>query len=177
VGKTTLLHLLGGLLRPQQGQIAINGVDLAKLDTRSMDRFRGQHIGIVFQQAHFVQALTVARNLQMAQYLAGTPQDTGRIEDILDRLGLASKRDKATHRLSLGEQQRVSIARAVLNRPKLLLVDEPTSALDDHHAAEVIRLLTDTAREAAAALVIVTHDQRLKSHFSDQVLLTAPAQG
>jgi len=171
VGKTTLLHLLAGLLSPHQGQILIGETDIARLSIREMDRFRGQHIGIVFQQAHFVQALNVGRNLQLAQYLAGSPQDRKRIGDLLARLGLTAKLDQSTHRLSLGEQQRVSIARAVLNRPRLLLADEPTSALDDQNAAEVIDLLADTAREAEAALVIVTHDQRLKERFENRVEL------
>ncbi len=171
VGKTTLLHLLAGLLSPQKGSILIGDTDLVGLSTRALDRFRGQHIGIVFQQTHFVQALTVGRNLQLAQYLAGSRQDGQRIKDLLARLGLATKLDQPTHRLSLGEQQRVSIARAVLNRPQLLLADEPTSALDDHNATEVIDLLADTAWEAEAALVIVTHDQRLKERFGNRVEL------
>lgn len=171
VGKTTLLHLLAGLLSPQKGSILIGDTDLAGLSTRAMDRFRGQHIGIVFQQAHFVQALTVGRNLQLAQYLAGSRQDRKRIDELLARLRLTAKLDHPTHRLSLGEQQRVSIARAVLNRPQLLLADEPTSALDDQNAAEVIDLLADSAREAEAALVIVTHDQRLKDRFTNRVEL------
>lgn len=171
VGKTTLLHLLGGLLQPQQGQILIDETDLAELGTQARDRFRGRNIGLVFQQAHFVQALTVRRNLQLAQYLAATQPDDARIQALLDRLGIGEQADRLPKRLSLGEQQRVSIARAVINRPRLLLADEPTSALDDHHAQEVIQLLLETAREAEASLVIVTHDQRLKAHVSAHVAL------
>jgi ABC-type lipoprotein export system ATPase subunit len=173
VGKTTLLHLLAGILRPQRGQILIGETDIAQLSIRDMDRFRGQYIGIVFQQAHFVQALTVGRNLQLAQYLAGSRPDRQRIDELLGRLGLTHKLDQSAQRLSLGEQQRVSIARAVLNRPQLLLADEPTSALDDQNTAEVIDLLSDTAKQAGAALVIVTHDQRLKDRFSNRVPLIA----
>lgn len=171
VGKTTLLHLLAGLLRPQSGQIVIGKQDITQLSTREMDQFRGRSIGLVFQQAHFVQALTVHNNLRMVQYLAGVKQDPTRIETLLTRLGIPNKGQQPVRRLSLGEQQRVSIARAVINQPQLILADEPTSALDDHNAAEVMDLLEETARQAEAALVIVTHDQRLKDRIERQVLL------
>ncbi len=176
VGKTTLLHLLAGLIRPLSGKIVVGGTDMTQLSTSQLDHFRGKHIGLVFQQAHFNQALSVGQNLQMAQYLAGKKQDKHQIRELLNRLGLGDKMEKSAYRLSLGEQQRVSIARAVLNRPQLLLADEPTSALDDSSTAEVINLLQESAKEAGSALVIVTHDKRLKDQMSNQVELKRSTQ-
>ncbi len=176
VGKTTLLHLLAGLLRPQTGQIWIGDTDLATLSTQALDRFRGQNIGLVFQKAHFVQSLSVEQNLKLAPFLAGKSLGRAHKERpraLMERLGLADKYSEPVHRLSLGEQQRVAIARAVLNRPQVLLADEPTSALDDRSTQDVIELLEDSAREAGAALVIVTHDQRLKDRFGHRTDLGA----
>lgn len=170
-GKTTLLHLLAGLLRPAAGQVQVGDTALESLSTKALDRFRGRQIGIVFQRAHLAAALSVQDNLRLAQYLAGLPQDDARIGELLTRLGIAAKARQRPRRLSLGEQQRVTIARAVLNRPRLLLADEPTSALDDFHAQEVISLLEEEANRAGAALVIVTHDQRLKDRIKQRVAL------
>ena len=162
IGKTTLLHLLAGLLRPQNGSVSIHNQDISQLAARELDKFRGQNIGLILQQAHFVQSLTVEGNLKLAQYLAGMPENEEQIFALLESLGLADKASKKCHRLSVGEQQRVTIARAMLNSPKLVLADEPTSALDDYHAQQVIELLESQAKEIGAALVVVTHDQRLK---------------
>lgn len=171
VGKTTFLHLLAGLLRPDSGQIHVGEKDLFGMSTRELDRFRGKHIGLVFQKSHFVASLSVSDNLRLAQYLAGERQNPDLIEEILGRLRLGHKLDQKTYRLSTGEQQRVAIARAVLNDPDVILADEPTSALDDANAEEVITLLEDVAQAARAALVIVTHDKRLKDRISNRVEL------
>lgn len=170
-GKTTLLHLLAGLLAPKSGRIELAGQDIGRLRRSELDAFRGKHIGIVFQQAHFIQALSVRQNLHLAQSLANLPTDRQRINDLLERLNLGHKATKLPNELSVGEQQRVSIARALINRPTLILADEPTSALDDLNAHEVTLLLEEQAREQGATLLIVTHDQRLKARFSNQVLL------
>ncbi|MEO0582108.1 MAG: ATP-binding cassette domain-containing protein [Bacteroidota bacterium] len=170
-GKTTFLHLLGGLLQAHEGEIIINETDITRLSIQDLDRFRGRNIGIIFQQSHFVAALTVRENLQLAQKLSGNPVDHDQIMDMLARLGIAAKSEQSTYRLSIGEQQRVAIARALINRPKLLLADEPTSSLDDYHTQEVINLLEEQAHAAGSALIIVTHDNRLKEHFSHSVEL------
>ena len=170
-GKTTLLHLLGGLLRPQSGSIRIGDTDLAKLSGRSLDQFRGQNIGIVFQQPHFVEALSVKENLLLANYLPGKKLDPSRAEDLLQKLGVSSSSAKSTNRLSVGEQQRVAIARALMNKPRILLADEPSSALDDKHCEAVVALLREAAELAGASLIIVTHDNRLKSQFDHQIHL------
>lgn len=170
-GKTTLLHLLAGLLSPGKGEINIAGQDIAKMRGRELDRFRGQHIGIIFQKSHFVSALNVSDNLQLSSYLAGLKADKERIQALLERLNLSHKLNKKTKELSQGEQQRVAIARALLNRPDLILADEPTSSLDDENTAAVIELLEKEAELAGATLVIVTHDQRLKDRFERRVEL------
>ncbi|MEM9934028.1 MAG: ATP-binding cassette domain-containing protein [Bacteroidota bacterium] len=170
-GKTTLLHLLGGLLKAQQGAILVGDTDLTELSANKLDHFRGKHISIIFQKSHFVTALTVKDNLRLAQYLADEKQDIGRIQHILAELGLANKLGQKTHKLSIGEQQRVAIARAVLNQPDIILADEPTSSLDDENCEAVIQLLKDQASAVSANLVIVTHDQRLKDVFSNQIVL------
>ncbi len=170
-GKTTLLHLLAGLRKADDGSIMIDGNDIIKMSEHTLDIFRGQNIGIVFQQPHFVKALNIAQNLELAQTLAGLNSDPTRIHDILHRLKIAHKSTDRPHRLSVGEQQRASIARALVNNPKLILADEPTSALDDFHCAEVINLLREQAAADDITLLIVTHDSRLKEVFEKTIHL------
>lgn len=170
-GKTTLLHLLGGLLSPQSGSIKVGETDMSRLKGSSLDKFRGQNIGIIFQTAHFLTALTVEENLLLAQQLSGEEIDKQLIINVLKSLNLEHKLKSKTSELSVGEQQRVAIARALVNSPKLILADEPTSALDDKNTDEVIQLLEKTATEANATLIIVTHDNRLKEYFKNQIHL------
>ena len=170
-GKTTLLHLLGGLRTPKNGEVSIGGTSLKSLTTSELDKFRGKHVGIIFQVPHFVRSLRVGENLELAQKLAGQPIDRDRIQKLLDRLGIGHKLNVKTSELSQGEQQRVAIARALVNRPQIILADEPTSALDDKNTDEVIRLLEETASEVNATLLVVTHDKRLRDNFSNQIKL------
>lgn len=170
-GKTTLLHLLGGLRQARQGRVIVNHQNLASLSTTELDHFRGQHIGIVFQQSHFVRSLNVEENLLLAQYLAGNKQDKATVHHLLEKLHLKNKLKALPNTLSQGEQQRVAIARALMNQPVIILADEPTSALDDDNCREVIQLLEYQAKSYHATLLIVTHDQRLKSYFNNQITL------
>jgi putative ABC transport system ATP-binding protein len=171
-GKTTLLHLLGGLLSPQSGQVFIGDTDITQLSPAALDKFRGKNIGIIFQTAHFVKALTVEENLLLAQQLAGVKPDKALVFNYLNQLNLKDKLTAKPDELSMGEQQRVNIIRALINTPSVILADEPTSALDDKNANEVIMLLEDQAREAKATLLIVTHDGRMKNYFKNQIHLT-----
>ncbi len=175
-GKTTLLHLLGGLIAPQQGRVVVAGEDLGALGGDALDRFRGRHIGIVFQQLHLLPTLTVRQNLLLAQYAAGVAQDRRRVDETLEKLDVLARADAYPDALSQGQRQRVVIARAVLNRPRVLLADEPTASLDDVRAAQVLDLLTTQAREAGATLVIATHDARIKGAFSHRLDLS-PTEG
>ncbi|MCC5810879.1 MAG: ATP-binding cassette domain-containing protein [Ectothiorhodospiraceae bacterium] len=174
-GKTTMLQLAAGLLTPTAGTVEVAEQRLASLSGRTLDRFRGQRIGIVFQTLHLVSALTVEQNLRLAQYLAGLPQDSERITEVLEPLGIAHKRKRRPHQLSQGEAQRVALARAVLNRPSVLLADEPTSALDDRSCEQVAKLLLSQARACGATLVIATHDARLGRYIPQQLQLEAAA--
>ena len=170
IGKTTLLHLLAGLLESNSGSINLYGQDISKLTQHQIDKFRGQNIGIVFQKPHFVNSLTVKENLQLAQYL-GNKKDQNRIIDILSSLDILDKENKKPKKLSQGEKQRASIAMAIVNSPKLILADEPTSSLDDENCERVIRLLKKQASEFKAQLIVITHDNRLKKHFKKSIKL------
>jgi putative ABC transport system ATP-binding protein len=170
VGKTTLLHILGGLLRPTKGSVSIDGKNMYDISSSKMDAYRGEHIGIIFQQAHFVQALTVKENLLLAQQMGGK-KDIVKIDQLLNSLNITHKANKYPENLSQGEKQRAAIARALVNSPKIILADEPTSALDDNNCNEVIQLLEQQAKEANAALIIVTHDNRLTKTFANQIIL------
>jgi len=172
-GKTTLLHILAGILRPLAGAISIAGQDLMALKPAALDRFRGQHIGIVLQRLHLVPSLSVLKNLLLAQYFAGVTQDEARAHEVLSSLDVADKAHAYPHELSFGQAQRVAVARAVVNRPKLLLADEPTSNLDDARCAQAYVLLESQARACGATLVIATHDQRIKSRMSNYFELKA----
>jgi putative ABC transport system ATP-binding protein len=171
-GKTTLLHILGGLLQPKEGKVVIGNTDLYSLSGHQRDKYRGQNIGLVFQKAHLISALSVGDNLLLAQYLSGTAQDKGRVYEVLEELNLGNKIDKRVRTLSQGEQQRVTIARALLNRPRLILADEPTASLDDDNAMKVIALLKNQADKYKASLLIATHDQRVKEQFELQLNLS-----
>ena len=170
IGKTTLLHLLAGLLESNSGAINLYGQDISKLTQHQIDKFRGQNIGIVFQKPHFVNSLTVKENLQLAQYL-GNKKDQNRIVDILSSLDILDKENKKPKKLSQGEKQRASIAMAIVNSPKLILADEPTSSLDDENCDRVIKLLKKQASEFKAQLIVITHDNRLKKHFKKSIKL------
>lgn len=174
-GKTTLLHSLAGLLRPVGGSIVVAGQDFSALSPSAMDHFRGRHIGVVLQRLHLIPSLNAMDNLLLAQYLAGLPQDRRRVEEVLADLDLADKARAKPHELSFGQAQRVAVARAVVNAPRLLLADEPTSNLDDARCMQVLELLQSQARACKATLVIATHDQRIKSRVPDQFALGAPA--
>ena len=166
-GKTTLLNLLAGLLKPEAGEIKLAGKNLATLKGQELDLFRGKKIGIVFQKPHLLAALSVKENLQMAHFF-GKKKGLD-IDRLLAELGLGSKAKSSVLTLSEGEAQRVSIARALANSPKLILADEPTSSLDDENAEKVVKLLKAQASKIGAALIIVTHDQRVKAHIPNFV--------
>ena len=170
-GKTTLLHLVGGLLRSQSGNISIRDTDITRFSASALDHFRGQSIGFIFQKNHLINSLSVKKNLMLAPFLAGLHQDHKRVDEVLHHLGLTEKRNARVQELSQGQAQRVAIARAVLNKPAVILADEPTSALDDKNCIKVLELLLMAARESHSTLLIATHDQRLKSHIANHIVL------
>jgi|SRR5882672_7673761 len=170
-GKTTLLHVLAGILRPSAGTASVAAQDLGALKADALDRFRGRNIGIVLQRLHLMASLNAFDNLLLAQYLAGLPQDRTRVREVLAGLDLADKAASRPHELSFGQAQRVAVARAVVNRPSLLLADEPTSNLDDARCLQALELLQSQARGCNATLLIATHDQRVKSRMLNQFAL------
>jgi ABC-type lipoprotein export system ATPase subunit len=171
-GKTTLLHMLGGLLRPHKGSVHIHGKDMSSLSEKALDKFRGQHIGFIFQKSYFIQSLSVKDNILLAPYVSNKQVETGRLKSLSEALGIAHLLHKLPANLSQGEQQRVSIARAIIHKPDLVLADEPTSSLDDDNTETVSGLLQDLCRQNDAALIIVTHDIRLKQLIPNQISLS-----
>ncbi len=170
-GKTTLLHLLGGLLKPTSGEILIDDTAISSLTSKKLDYFRGQNIGLILQKAHFIESLNVLENIELASWLTDKTKKQEKAKELLFLLGLEKYASKLPNQLSVGQQQRVSIARALINEPKLLLADEPTSSLDDENAKIVADLLTNLSQKYNAALIIVTHDQRLKERFKTSIEL------
>lgn len=171
VGKTTLIQVLSGLLSPQSGFVEMNGTRFQNLSSKNLDQFRGSHIGMVFQQSHFVRNLSILDNLLLTLYLSNKLQDKERAIHLLQEIGLADKVNNMPDELSQGEQQRAAIATALIKTPDLILADEPTSSLDDKNCQKIITLLKQQASLTNAKLIIITHDQRLKDQFNKSIEL------
>ncbi|WP_257669836.1 ABC transporter ATP-binding protein [Parapedobacter tibetensis] len=165
-GKTTLLHILSGLLKPGDGTVQVDGQQLYGLPARKLDAFRGQRIGLIFQEAHLVKSLTIKENLQIAQGFAGAKINNDRINEVLSLLNLVDKANNYPSKLSRGQLQRAAIARAVINRPAILVADEPTASLDDRNTSSVLELLLTQAEEHHATLIVATHDKRVKTRIA-----------
>ncbi|MFK7954209.1 MAG: ABC transporter ATP-binding protein [Ekhidna sp.] len=170
-GKTTLLHLMGGLMKVPKGSITISGEKISEKSSSQLDRFRGENIGLIFQKPHLVSSLSVKENMLLSQYLGKKKRDSDKVEETLSQLGILELKNRKIHQISQGQAQRVSIARAVLNSPKLLLADEPTASLDDENCDMVIKLLKNQAKKYSSTLVIATHDHRVKSEFGNMLEL------
>ena len=168
-GKSTLLGLIAGLDRPTTGSIALDGVDITRLDEDALARLRRDTIGFVFQSFHLIPTLTAAENVAVPLELASQPGASVRAAELLDAVGLADRARHYPSQLSGGEQQRVALARAVALRPRLLLADEPTGNLDTTTGAQIIELLLGLRKEFRATLVFVTHDHALTRH-ADRVV-------
>ena len=171
VGKTTLIQILSGLLRPKSGLVELNGTCFQDLSSKNLDQFRGSHIGMVFQKSHFVRNLSVLDNLLLSLYLSNKLQDKQRAIHLLQEIGLSDKLNNMPDELSQGEQQRAAIATAIIKNPDLILADEPTSSLDDNNCQNIITLLKEQAALTNTKLIIITHDQRLKDQFNKSILL------
>jgi len=154
-GKTTLINILGGLDMPTSGRALVDGTDVARLDEAGLTRFRAEKIGFVFQQFHLVPYLTALENVMLAQYFHSTT-DEAEARAELERVGLSDRVDHLPGELSGGEQQRVAVARALINHPKLLLADEPTGNLDEANEKLVLRLLQEL-HEQGHTILMVTH--------------------
>ncbi len=172
-GKTTVLLALAGLASMHSGQAWLGDIDLTGLDRRGRDRLRARAMGFVFQDLHLVAGLSALDNVLLAPFAAGLAPDAGRARALLDAAGLAELAHRPAEQLSRGQAQRVAVARAMLLRPRLILADEPTASLDDQTFETTLSILLQAARETGAALVIATHDGRLR-HRGLAVVETEP---
>ena len=167
-GKSTLLNLLGGLDRPSGGSLQLGGEDLMTLSEDGLARFRREFVGIIFQQHHLVPYLTALENVMMAQYFHSVP-DEAEASMALQRVGLGKRLKNRPGELSGGEQQRVCIARAIINSPKLLLGDEPTGNLDHQNTGMVMELLKELRLEQRFTIILVTHNREVAA-WGDRII-------
>lgn len=171
IGKTTLLHLLAGLLKPVTGEIYINEVALNTLKSNKLDTFRGENIGLVFQKKHAIKSLNVFDNLKARLLFSNQLVNSGKVKIVLEQLGLTEVKKSKVSELSEGQLQRLGIALSVIHNPQIILADEPTSSLDDKNCKIVIELLKKQAKQTNANLIVITHDQRIKSFFQNSITL------
>lgn len=164
-GKTTLLHITAGISRPDEGSVIIDGTDITRLHEAACDRFRALKIGYVFQTFNLLPGFSAYENVLLGMSFSGGRVDGSRATQLLERVGLSKRMTHKPTQMSVGEQQRVAVARALANRPKVLLADEPTANVDAAHQQQVIDLLRQTCREENVALVIVTHTPEVAQQF------------
>ena len=163
-GKTTFLHLVAGILKPDEGQITIAGQEMSALSESARDRLRASTIGYIFQTFNLLQGYTCLENVLLGMSF-GPGADRLFAEKLLQRVGLAERLGHYPRQLSTGQQQRVAVARALANRPKLVLADEPTGNLDRRNAVESLALIREACRENGAALLLVSHDREVLGQF------------
>ena len=162
IGKTTLLSILCGLQQPTAGNIFYNDICLYNLAENKIDEFRGNQLGIVFQNFNLINTFTIKQNLQLAN-TALDLKDNDHMYDLLQRVGLADKSHVTVSKLSIGEKQRVAIARAFIGKPKWVFCDEPTSSLDDNNTDMIIKLIKEECQRYKSSLILITHDKRIQS--------------
>lgn len=170
-GKTTLLHMIAGILTPDAGSIAFDQVNVATLSEAQRDIFRGANIGYIFQTHHLLPGFTALENVLLGMSFTGRSSDPEWAKHLLTEVGLAERLHYKPEKLSVGQQQRVAVARALANRPKLVLADEPTGALDSKNAAQVLDLIRALCTEVGAALLLVTHDLQIAAKLERTVVL------
>lgn len=168
-GKSTLLNILSGVLSPTKGSVKVCGQDLTQLSARARDHLRGQKLGVIFQQFNLVNYLTALENIKLPALFHHLPDAHERAIQLSEKLGLTKVMDQKAATLSLGEQQRVAAARAMLGKPELIIADEPTSSLDGPNSERFMQGLFDLALENQTAILFVSHDTRLQSHFEKSV--------
>lgn len=170
-GKSTFLNIVSGLIRPDEGKVSVNGVEVTRLSHSAMDRFRGLNLGFIFQTFNLLPSFTALENVMVGmRFGRGIPvgERRARAEELLARVRLSHRAHAKPEKLSVGERQRVAIARAVANRPPLLLADEPTGSLDPTTGEEVFHLLLEICREENCAMLFVTHDLDLAARLGRQ---------
>jgi putative ABC transport system ATP-binding protein len=172
-GKTTLLHLIAGILSPDDGSIFFDGgIDVARLSEAERDVFRGRNIGYIFQTHHLLPGFTALENVLLGMSFTGRAADKDWAVHLLKEVGLADRLHYKPAKLSVGQQQRVAAARALANRPKLVLADEPTGALDEKNAQQVLDLIRKLCKEVSASLLLVSHDLNIARQLPRVLTLT-----
>lgn len=177
-GKTTFLHLIAGLLAADQGRVVIGGEVMTDLPEAGRDRLRAAKLGYIFQTFNLLQGHTVLENVLLGMSFGPRGADTAHAREMLARVGLSHRLRHFPRQLSTGQQQRVAVARALANRPALVLADEPTGNLDHRHGHEALSLIREVCREHGAALLLVSHDEQVLGHFEqvqDFAALNRPA--
>jgi len=171
-GKSTLLNLLAGLDRPTSGAVIVQGRDLAKLNSQELARYRRDDVGMVFQSFHLIPSMTITENVELPLRFAEVDRSerAQRVRESLERVGLGHRLEHKPSELSGGEQQRVSIARALVNRPSLLLADEPTGNLDSRTGEDILELIRDLSLALGMTVVMVTHERALAEHFAQRLI-------
>jgi len=170
IGKTTLLSILSGLQKPTYGNVLYNDINLYNIAENKIDEFRGKQLGIIFQNFNLINSFTIKQNLQLVN-TALNKKDNNHIYELLQRVGLADKSHIKVSNLSIGEKQRVAVARAFIGKPKWIFCDEPTSSLDDKNTAIIINLIKEESLRCKASLVLITHDKRIQKILKfDQIL-------
>ena len=165
-GKTTLLNLIAGILQPDEGRVELDGRSISGAKEALRDRLRADLLGYIFQTFNLLQGYTCLENVLLGMSFGGKP-DRARAVELLGRVGLSRRLEYFPRQLSSGQQQRVAVARALANQPKLVLADEPTGNLDPENAAEVLALIRDTCKENGAALLLVSHDKSVLGQFEE----------
>ncbi len=171
-GKTTLLNLIAGIITPDEGAIMLNGTDITTLSEAKRDRFRAAHVGCVYQTFNLLQGLTARENVLAATMFAGKKNNAEeRATMLLARLGLKEKMHRRPRELSIGEQQRVAVARALVNTPALVLADEPTASVDARNARTVIDTMRELAHDEGTSILTITHDAAVQAMFPVSVAI------
>lgn len=168
-GKSTWLQLLSGILAVQEGDILYGNVSLKDTSERQRDRLRSQHVGLIFQNNHFLKDLNISQNLTLPAYAQGAALDRQRILHLAEQLNVDQLFNRMPSQCSVGELQRLSILRTASTLPSFILADEPTSALDDRNATEILNIFSLLSREYGIGIMVVTHDQRVKSSISNSL--------
>jgi putative ABC transport system ATP-binding protein len=164
-GKTTLLHTIAGITRADSGEIVIDGIDIARRKEEYVDRVRAAKIGYVFQTFNLLSGFTALENVMLGMTFARGRRDKARALHLLDRVGLSHRITHKPGALSVGEQQRVAVARALANKPSLLLADEPTANIDPRNQQKIVDLIRETCREESVSLILVTHSTDVSGQF------------
>lgn len=167
IGKTTLLHIISGLLTAEEGSITVNNHALSSMSEGERDRFRAENIGYIFQSFNLLDGYTALENVMLGMVFTGQGADKDRATKALESVGLSHRLHYKPSQLSVGQQQRVSIARAIVNNPQIILADEPTGNLDPVTSDEVLKILLEQAK--GKILIVVTHENEILSHFDKKI--------